>query len=69
MKRRNRVVLAKKSMTIDLEFDVFKIIAGKTYEDDKTTVFDAYIDAGLQDGSFEEVARRSDTILVHHPDA
>jgi hypothetical protein len=69
MKRRNRVVLAKKSRTIDLEFSTFKIDAGKTYEDDGTTVFDVYIVEGLRDGSFEEVARRSDTMLVHHPDA
>jgi len=69
MKRRNRVVLAKKSQSIDLEFCMFEIDAGKTYEDDGTTVFDAYIDEGLRDGSFEEVTRRSDTVLVHHPDA
>jgi hypothetical protein len=69
VKGRNRVVLAKQSKSIDLEFCMFDIDVGKTYEDDQTTVFDVYIEAGLRDGSFEEVARRSDTILVHHPDA
>jgi hypothetical protein len=69
MKKRNTVVLAKKSQTIDLEFCTLKIVVGKTYEDDRTTVFDVYIHEGLRDGSFEEVARCSDTILLHHPDA
>lgn len=69
MKRRNTVVLARKSMSIDLEYCQFRIEAGKTYEDDGTTVFDVYIDHGLKDGSFEKCDRRSDTILVHHPDA
>lgn len=69
MKRRNVVVLARKSQSIDLEYCLFKIIEGKTYQDDGTTVFDVYINAGLQDGSFERAVRRTDTILVHHPDA
>ncbi len=63
------VVLAKKSMSIDLEYSTFKIVEGKTYEDDGTTVFDVYIAEGLRDGSFEKTGRRPDTILVHHPDA
>jgi hypothetical protein len=69
VKRRNAVVLAKKSQEIDLEYCMFDIVEGKTYEDDGTTVFDVYINAGLQDGSFEKATRRSDTILVHHPEA
>jgi hypothetical protein len=54
VKRRNAVVLAKKSQEIDLEYCMFDIVEGKTYEDDGTTVFDVYINAGLQDGSFEK---------------
>jgi hypothetical protein len=69
VKRRNAVVLARKSLTIDLEYCMFKIVEGKTYEDDGTTIFDVYINAGLQDGSFEKAARRPDTMLVHHPEA
>jgi len=48
---------------------MFEIVEGKTYEDDGTTIFDVYINAGLQDGSFEKAGRRPDTILVHHPEA
>jgi hypothetical protein len=48
---------------------MFKIVEGKTYEDDGTTIFDVYINAGLQDGSFERAASRPNTILVHHPEA
>jgi hypothetical protein len=69
VKRRNTVVLARKSQTIDLEYCMFKIVEGKTYEDDGTTIFDVYINAGLQDGSFEKAIRRPDTILVHHSEA
>jgi hypothetical protein len=69
VKRRNAVVLARKSQTIDLEYCMFKIVEGKTYEDDGTTIFDVYINAGLQDGSFEKAPRLPDTILVHHPEA
>ena len=69
MKRRNAVVLARKSQTIDLEYCMFKIVEGKTYEDDGTTIFDVYINAGLQDGSFEKAHPLPDTILVHHPEA
>jgi len=50
-------------MTIDLEYCSFKIVAGKTYEDDGTTIFDVYWTEGLQDGSFERATRRPDTIL------
>jgi hypothetical protein len=47
---------------------MFKIVEGTTYEDDGTTIFDVYINAGLQDGSFEKAIRRPDTILVHYPE-
>lgn len=69
MGKRNQVVLAKKSQSIDLEFSMFEIEAGRTYEDDGSTVFDVYIADGLRTGAFEPAKRRSDTILVHHPDA
>jgi len=69
MKRQNTIVLALKSQEIDLEYCQFEIETGKTYEDDGTTIFDVYIADGLKNGSFRKVARRADTILVHHPDA
>lgn len=62
--RKRRVVLAKQSKSIDLEFTQFSIDEGRTYLDDGTTIFDVYLEAGLADGSFEEVARRPDTIVV-----
>ena len=69
MKRRNAIVLARKSQSIDLEYCMFEIVEGKTCQDDGTTIFDVYINAGLQNGTFEKAARRPDTILVHHPEA
>jgi hypothetical protein len=68
MRKAFRVVLAKRSMKIDLEYGIFRIEEGKTYLDNETTVFDAYIDEGLKDGSFEETLARHDTIVVDHPD-
>jgi hypothetical protein len=65
--KRPKVVLAKRSQTIDLEYTMFHIEKGKTYLDDGTTVFDVYIAAGLNDGVFEEAQRRPDTIVVTHP--
>jgi hypothetical protein len=65
---RYRIVLAKRSMSIDLEFGIYRIDAGKTYLDNETTVFDTYIDDGLKDGTFEETTLRPDTIVVDHPD-
>jgi hypothetical protein len=41
--KRSKVVLAKRSQTIDLEYTMFHIEKGKTYLDDGTTVFDVYI--------------------------
>lgn len=69
MGRRNRVVLANRSQSIDLEFTTLDIEAGRTYEDDGTTVFESYIVDGLRSGAFELAKRQPDTILVHHPDA
>lgn len=69
MKRVSTVVLARKSQSLDLEYSTLDIVEGKTYEDDGTTIFEEYINAGLEDGSFEKATRRPDTILVHHPEA
>jgi hypothetical protein len=63
-----RVVRANRSMKIDLEYGMFRIEKGKTYVDDETTIFDSYIDAFLEDGTFEEALLGSDTIVVSHPD-
>jgi hypothetical protein len=43
---------------------MFKLEKGKTYYDDGTTVFDAYVVGGLADGSLEEAKRQRDTIVV-----
>jgi len=67
--KRPKVVLAKRSMSIDLEFGMFHIENGMTYFDDGTTVFGVYIDEGLRAGTFEEATRRPDTIVISHPDA
>lgn len=61
-----KVVLAKRSQSIDLEYGMFRIEAGRTYLDDGTTIFDVYVAAGLADGSFEPAARRPDTIVVSY---
>ena len=37
---------------------------GRTYYDDGTTVFDAYIDGGLADGSLVEAKSGRDTITI-----
>jgi hypothetical protein len=63
-----KVVRAKRSMSIDLEYGMFDIEEGKTYVDDETTVFDVYIEAGLRDGSFEEALLGPDTIVVGRPE-
>lgn len=69
MKPRPKVYLAKKSMSVDLEYTMFRIETGKTYLDDGTTVFDVYAEDGLKNGDFELATRRSDTVVVSHPDA
>jgi hypothetical protein len=56
-------------MSVDLEYGMLKIEAGKTYTDDGTTVFDVYIDAGLADGTFEKAQPCSNTIIVSHPES
>jgi hypothetical protein len=43
---------------------MFSLEEGKTYYDDGTTIFDAYIRGGLADGSLEATSRRPDTITV-----
>jgi hypothetical protein len=62
-----KVVLAKRSQSIDLEYGMFDIEEGRTYFDDGTTIFDAYISAGLRNGAFEEARRQPDTIVISHP--
>jgi hypothetical protein len=57
---------AKRSLTIDLEYDTaFPIAQGATYTDDGTTIFSDYV----CDELFEEASPASSTILVSHPDA
>lgn len=51
-----------KSFTGDLEYTMYKFVAGKTYTDDRTTVLDVYID-----GYFEPAEPDENTIVVHHP--
>jgi hypothetical protein len=63
-----KVVRAKRSKSIDLEYGMFDIEEGKTHVDDETTVFASYITAGLEDGSFEEALLGPDTIVVGHPE-
>ena len=59
-----KIVLVKRGSTIDLEFMQFKLEAGKTYYDDGTTIFDAYVVGGIADGSLVETTMRPDTITV-----
>jgi hypothetical protein len=54
-----------KPYIIDLEFcDEYELEEGQTYYDDGTTIFDAYIKGGLEDGSLIEATRDSNTIIV-----
>ena len=65
MKRLPNTVRVVRGRTIDLECcGMFKLEEGRTYYDDGTTVFDAYIDGGLADGSLEEAKRGRDTITI-----
>jgi hypothetical protein len=58
-------VLVKKAHTVDLECcGMFKLEKGRTYYDDGTTVFNAYIEGGIANGSLEEARRESNTITV-----
>jgi hypothetical protein len=45
--KRPKVVLAKRSMSIALEFENSTSRKGRTYFDDGTTVFDAYLGEGF----------------------
>ena len=61
----SKTVLVKRTHVVDLECcGQFKLKEGKTYYDDGTTVFDAYIVDGLADGRLEEAKRGRDTIIV-----
>jgi hypothetical protein len=66
---RLKTVLAKRGMSIDLEYGLFKIEKGRTYTDDGTTIFDVYVSAGLADGSFEIAKPGPGTIVVSHPES
>jgi hypothetical protein len=61
-----KTVRVMKSHIIDLECcgDAFELEEGQTYYDDGTTVFDAYIEGGLADGSLVEAKRDRNTITV-----
>jgi hypothetical protein len=50
---RSKMVLAKRTWSVDLEYGLFPIEKGKTYTDGGTTVSDVYVSEGLTDGSFE----------------
>ena len=57
---------AKRSLTIDLEYDTaFPIAEGATYTDDGTTIFSDYV----CDELFAETTATPGAILVSHPDA
>ncbi len=57
--------LAKRSLSIDLEYDSsFEIKEGRTYTDDGTTVFGDYI----CDELFEPASPGPGTIVVTHPE-
>ena len=57
---------AKRSLTIDLEFDTaYPIAEGATYTDDGTTVFSDYV----CDELFAAASPAAGTILVSHPEA
>ena len=57
---------AKRSLTIDLEYDTaYPIAEGATYTDDGTTIFSDYV----CDALFEESSPAAGTVVVSHPDA
>ena len=57
---------AKRSLTIDLEYDTaFPIAEGALYTDDGTTIFSDYV----CDELFVETTAAPGSILVSHPDA
>jgi hypothetical protein len=66
---RRKTFLAKRSMSIDLEYGMFRIEEGKTYTDDGTTIFDVYVSDGLPKGWFEAARPGPDTIVVCHPES
>ncbi len=65
MKSVPKTVLVKQTHIVDLECcGEFELEEGKTYYDDQTTVFDAYIVGGIAAGWLEEAKRRPDTMGV-----
>ncbi len=59
-----KVVLVKQTHVVDLEDQEVTLEEGKTYYNDGTTVFDAYINDGIARGWLEKATRRPDTIVV-----
>jgi hypothetical protein len=60
-----KTVLVKQTHIVDLECcGMFRLEAGKTYHDDRTTVLDVYIAGGIAEGWLEEAKRRPNTIVV-----
>jgi hypothetical protein len=69
VKKLPKTVLVIRGHTIDLECcGIYKLQEGRTYYDDGTTVFDAYIDGGIADGSLVEAKRGRDTITISADD-
>ena len=57
---------AKRSLTIDLEFDTaYPINQGTLYTDDGTTIFSDYV----CDELFEAASPDSGTVVISHPEA
>jgi len=57
---------AKRSLTIDLEFDTaYPINQGTLYTDDGTTIFSDYV----CDALFESATPAAGAVVVSHPDA
>lgn len=64
-KRLPNTVLVIRPHTIDLECcGTYKLERGRTYYNDGTTVFRAYIEGGIEDGSLVEAKRDRNTITV-----
>jgi hypothetical protein len=69
VKRLPKTVRVIRAQEIDLECcGQYHLEEGRTYCDDGTTVFDAYIDGGLADGSLIEAKRGRDTITISAKD-
>jgi hypothetical protein len=64
-KRLPNTVLVIRPYIIDLECcGMFELEKGRTYYNDGTTVFDAYIEGGIASGSLVEAKRDRNTITI-----